>query len=120
MEIEFKKVEKVVIHQIYKYSINELIKTRLGSDGARPLFWCDGLVFISYSFNNDKAKELEMEGVINLQFFDYAIMENYTEILEFEDSYFKAVKARIINYDHISLYKEIVKWIKENENKGLW
>ncbi len=120
MEIEYKKVEKVVVHQISKYTIKELIKTRLGAEGARPIFWCDGVVFIPYYFSNDKAKALEMDGIVNMQYFDYAILENYTEIFEFEDSYFKTVKARIINYENIPFYKELVKWVKENENKGLW
>ncbi len=120
MEIIHQPVKKVILHQIYKYSVEELVKTRAGHDGIRQLYWCSGILYVPYLSSSEKAKDAELEGIINFQFLDYAEMKNYKEIIEFEDSYFKAIKTRVIDRSNIPFYEELITWIKTNESKKLW
>ncbi len=121
MEISYNPPKKTILHEIYHFkTIEELVKSRASNDGTRNLFWANGLLFVMYLSSSDKAKEQELEGTLNIQFFDYVQMDNYKEIIEFEDNFFKLVKARVINYEFIPLFMEITKWIKDNEPKKLW
>ncbi|MGC8479709.1 MAG: hypothetical protein ACP5M9_03515 [Candidatus Micrarchaeia archaeon] len=120
MEINYNPIKKLNLMAIYKFnSVEDLIKTRLGPEGVKPLLWANGIIFAMYQNSSDLAKEKVLEGIMNADF-DYSYLENYKEILEFEDPYFKSVKARVVNYAQIPFFNEVTKWIKENEKKNLW
>lgn len=121
MEISHSPCKKIIVHDIYHYNtIEELVKTRATNEGTKSLFWSNGLLFVMYYNNSDKAKEQEIEGTTHVQLFDYVHMGKYQEIIEFEDNFFKTIKARVINYDFVPLFNELTKWIKDNESKKLW
>jgi hypothetical protein len=121
MEIIYNPPKKIVLHEIYHFkTIEELVKTRTSNDGTRNLFWANGLLFVMYLSNSDKSKDQELDGIINIQFFDYVEMDEYKEIIEFEDNFLKLVKARVFNYGFIPFFMELTQWIKNNESKKLW
>ncbi|MEM0201037.1 MAG: hypothetical protein QXD23_01390 [Candidatus Micrarchaeaceae archaeon] len=121
MEISYTPRKKVIIHQIYHFKTPEdLIKFSTSGDGSRTLYWVNGILFIMYTFSSDKAKDQELEGIFNINYFDYAHLEKYKEIIEFEDNFFKLVKTRVVNYEHVPFFRDLIKWIKDNESKKLW
>jgi hypothetical protein len=113
VEIEDYPTKKIVVHEIYKYdSKEELVKRVVGPSGIRPVFWCDGILFVFYMDDSDDARKDYLKGIMHWDAVAYTEMPSYRESIELEEDMFKGVKVPVINYSKFGIFKEFVKWLK--------
>jgi len=82
VEIEFKPLRKVVIHEEIEHELNYLVRLRvLGLQKqslAQPLSWAEGIVFSRnlMPINDDLIKQW-LDGVLHFQAIEWARMPKY-------------------------------------------
>lgn len=114
--VEHRPPNKIVVHEIYEYrSIADLIMTRMGPDGIRPLFWCDGVLFSFYSMDGDDAKKEYIDGTKHIQIFDYIEMKDYKKSIEFEDERIRGAKVSVFDFSMYPMWKEVIKLVKSRK-----
>ncbi len=120
-DIIYEPIKKIVVHEVEKLSLDQLILAR--SEPGRPIriFWCDGIAFfIFYSMDARYAEEQMREGTIICRHIFYAEVPRYEPIVSMNDDKFGnmgSVKAYFEEVGWSKRYREIVAWIKEWENK---
>ncbi len=83
-EIEYQPFKKIVVHEVIKYSFEELVTEvllqarALGGTAVPSLGWCNGVAFIIQQFPLTEAIVEEMlRGVVHYAGVLYAIKESY-------------------------------------------
>jgi len=82
VEIEFKPLRKVVVHEEIEHELNYLIRLRvLGLQKqslAQPLYWAEGIVFSrSMMPLSEEISKQMLEGILHFQAIEWAYMPKY-------------------------------------------
>jgi len=118
VEIEYSPVKKIVVHEIYRYdSKEELTKRLAGYSSGRPIFWCDGIVFVYYMDDSDDSKNEYLKGTAHWSTLAYAEMPKFAASIELEEGMFKGVKMAVIDYNSFKLFKDFIKWLKTSKQQ---
>ncbi len=114
VDVEHSPVKKIVVHEIYKYDDKEeMVKRVVGfSSNPRPIFWCDGILFVFYMDDSDDARTEYLKGTMHWDAFTYTEMPAYKESIELDEGMFKGVKVAVIDYSNFVIFKDFMKWIK--------
>jgi len=116
VEIEYMPTKKIVVHEMYKHStIEDLIKRIVSPEGARPLFWCDGILFTFYLDDGDEARKEYIKGTMHWDMLAYTEMQSFRDSVELDEGMFKGVKVPVLNYSGFVLFKDLTKWIKSKK-----
>jgi hypothetical protein len=117
VEVVYQPWKKIVIHEIVKYALNDLVKLQsLGVEPgglADPLLWVGGIVFSSSTMfeTKDVVKE-KLEGVVHWASVEWAVMPAFKEMIIIKET---NVKVPIINVSAHPIYKTVSKWLKERK-----
>lgn len=82
VEIEFKPIRKVVVHEEIEHELSHLIRLRvLGLQKqslAQPLHWAEGIVFSRsmMPYSEEISKQM-LEGIVHFQAIEWAHMPKY-------------------------------------------
>ena len=117
VEVVYQPWKKIVIHEIIKYTLDDLVK--LQSLGVEPggladaLLWAGGIVFSSSTMfeTKDVIKE-KLEGVVHWSSVEWALMPEYKEVIIIKET---NVKIPIINVSAHPIYTAVSEWLKEHK-----
>lgn len=117
VQVDYQPWEKIVVHEIIKYSLDDLIKLHsLGVEPgglAEPLLWADGIAFSKSTLveTKDVIKE-KLEGVVHWSSVEWALMPEFKEVIVIKET---NVKVPVINVSTHPTYKTVSKWLKEHK-----
>ncbi len=117
VEVVYEPWKKIVIHEIVKYALDDLVKLQsLGVEPSGlgdPLLWVGGIVFSSSTMfeTKDVVKE-KLEGVVHWSSVEWALMPEFKEVIIIKET---NVKVPIINVSAHPIYKTVSKWLKEHK-----
>ena len=115
VKITYEAWKEIVIHEIMKYSFEELVKTHIvgippGSTAA-PLTWARGVVFSRkhMSPTEDVMRE-ELQGKIHYSNISYALMPKYCEVYMDRQT---NVTIPIVNVSETKILCDLAEWLTE-------
>ena len=110
--------KELVVHHLYKVSVEELAKECLGRYATqKQLFWCDGVLFLFEQVAPIMGDEIVadfMKGKEHWQEAYYADTPTYTEYIELDEGDFRGAKVRVVKADAFSPHKEFAAWVKKH------
>ena len=117
MEIVHEPWKRIVIHEIVRYVLDNLIKVRsLGVEPgglAEPLLWADGIVFSrSTILETKEVLKEKIEGVVHWSSVEWAIMSEFKEVIVIKET---NVKVPIIDVSAHPIYKTVSRWLREHK-----
>ena len=117
VEVVYQPWKKIVIHEIVKYALDDLVRLQSlgvepGGLGA-PLLWVGGIVFSSSTMleTKDVIKE-KLEGAVHWSSVEWALMPEFRDVIIIKET---NVKVPIINVTAHPIYKTVSKWLKEHK-----
>jgi len=117
VEVVYEPWKKIVIHEIVKYVLDDLVKLQsLGVEPGGlgdPLLWVGGIVFSSSTMleTKDVIKE-KLEGAVHWSSVEWALMPEFKEVIIIKET---NVKVPIINVTAHPIYKTVSKWLKKHK-----
>lgn len=117
VEVVYEPWKKIVIHEIVRYALDDLVKLQsLGVEPGGlgdPLLWVGGIVFSSSTMleTKDVIKE-KLEGAVHWSSVEWALMPEFKDVIVLKET---NVKVPIINVSAHPIYKAVSKWLKEHK-----
>lgn len=114
IEFEYQPYKKVIIHEITKVPLDQMILARAIAAGegqvAQPLLWVDGVVFehAQVPFTEDVVKA-QLKGIIHWSLLVYSDMDEFKEEIVGP----RATRITVFKQEGI-MFRTLAKWIKEN------
>ncbi len=117
MKITESPIEEIVVHEVYKLSMQSLLIKRIRPDGRAPLlYWCNGIIYFFGVFSDPEIFDQEfMKGKFHFTEVYYSEMEKYNPIVELNTDQFGGVKISVIDQGDIPLHKELTSWLKSKK-----
>ena len=114
VRISFSPVNELVVHEVVKVSMDDLMRERITPSGTMPLYWCNGLVFSFSSVPmNKRVLDDYLNGKIHWMEVHYAEMKDYDEVVVLNDEHYNgSMKIRVIDTSKSALHSDFVKWLK--------
>ena len=117
VEIVYEPWKRIVIHEIVRYALDNLIKVQsLGVEPgglAEPLLWADGIVFSrSTILETKEVLKEKIEGVVHWSSVEWAIMSEFKEVIVIKET---NVKVPIIDVSAHPIYKTVSRWLREHK-----
>ena len=114
VDIIYDPVKALVVHDVAKVPLEDLIRERITPGVTLPLYWCGGILF---SFASAPISEEIMKdyfkGRIHWMEVHYTEMKEYKPVLELNDeNYSGKMNIRIIDTAGAQLHKDFVRWLK--------
>ena len=116
VKISFSPITELVVHEVVKVGMDDLLRERITPSGTMPLYWCNGLVFSFSSVPmNKRVLDDYLNGKIHWMEVHYADMADYKEVLELNDEHYNgSMKIRVIDTSRSALHSDFIKWLKSN------
>ena len=116
VKISFSPINELVVHEVVKVSMDDLMRERITPSGTMPLYWCNGLVFSFSSVPmNKRVLDDYLNGKIHWMEVHYAEMKDYDEVVVLNDEHYNgSMKIRVIDTSKSALHSDFVKWLKAN------
>ncbi len=114
MKVTYKPLEEVVIHHLFKHSLESFIQ-RYVNPKTSTIAWAHGyLLWFSHYRDSDLIIEESIKGIDHIASIDYCAYEKYTErILNKKLN----CEVLVINQEADLVVKEIIKVIEQEEKK---
>lgn len=114
IEVEFKSVKKVIIHEAVKHDIKGLVRLRIlglrRDSVAQPLVWAEGVLFIRavMPLTKDIIKQRLEEGIVHFDAIEWALMPKFKKVLRSE-----GVTIPVLNGSDNTNLRDIAKALKK-------
>ena len=115
VDVEFKPVTKVIIHEAIKYSFDDFLrmKAQVGQNGVppRPVRWTNGIIFTYNSVQQtpELINERVRDGVIHWDFIEFAEMENLQNIITHPDT---QIQLKVMDNSNNSAIADVIRFFK--------
>ncbi len=111
VDFEFKPIEKVILHEILKWSLEELIDRHVKPNSA--VQWVDGIVMVrsGYKSMSPKMVEDEANGIVHWAVVEFAEMEEFKPQLVNEKT---NSMARVSDVSTNNVFKDFARWLKSD------
>ncbi len=119
VKILYEPIHTLVVHDIAKVPLDDLLRERVTPGATLPLYWCGGILFsfASPPMIDDIAKDY-FSGKIHWMEVHYTEMEDYKAVVELNDEHYNSViKVRVIDTEGSQLHKDFISWLKNNRTK---
>lgn len=118
VEVEFRPIEKIVIHEVIHHKIRDLIRLRIlgvrQGSLAQPLLWAEGVAFSRTAMSPTEDVVLEqLQGIIHFLAIEWAIMPTYRSTLKS-----KGVTIPVIDVSKNPSLREVAKQLKRRPKKS--
>ncbi len=116
VKIAYSPIQQIIVHEIVKMDMDDLLRERVTPAGNMPLYWCDGILF-SFSSLPMSRKVLDdyLAGTIHWMEVHYTEMKDYKQVMDLNDEHYNStLKIRVIDTGKSSLHADFVKWVKKN------
>jgi hypothetical protein len=118
VKIMYEPSNTLVIHDVVKVQLDDLLRERIMPAGTMPLYWCTGILFSFQSppMVEEIVKEY-INGKIHWMEVHYTEMKEYSEVLSLDDQHYGGtMKIRVIDTSKSPLHNDFIKWLKTNRN----
>ena len=119
MEIKSPGMKELVVHHLYKVNMDELARLCITtSNGIRPLFWDDGILFFFHSIPLIMNTEITNDYINGREHWEeayYCELAKYKDVIELEDGDFKGAKIRVVRASDFTPHREFVTWVKKTQ-----
>lgn len=114
VDILYDPIHTLVVHDVAKIPLEDLMRERITPGVTMPLYWCGGILF---SFASAPPAEEVMKdyfkGKIHWMEVHYAEMKDYKPVVELNDEHYSGkVTIRVIDTAGSQLHKDFVRWLK--------
>lgn len=111
VKINFSPITELVVHDIIKTDIDEILRRSMTPNGSMPLFWCDGILlsFTSLPPTKDVIRDY-LQGKIHWAEVRFTELRNYQPMVELHEEQY--MKARVIDTSDNDVHQSFVKWVK--------
>ncbi len=118
VKISFSPITELVVHEVVKVPMDDLLRERITPSGTMPVYWCNGIVFSFSSVPmNKRVVDDYLDGKIHWMEVHYAEMDYYREVLELNDEHYNgSMKVRVIDTSKSALHNDFSKWLKKRES----
>jgi len=100
--------KKVVIHEISKFDLDDLLKLHILGGIGIPLLWANGVVFEHNNMMPTKdVVEAQFGGTVHWVSLQFAFMPEYKNLIMMDN-----IPLRIGNVDRNKLFFEMADWLK--------
>lgn len=115
VEIEYKPINKIVVHEIIKQPLTEFIRMKARPSNPNipniPARWAEGIVFVAGAYPpTPELVNEQVQGTVHWSDMEFAEMEDYQQILTDQDS---GGSVRVTNYSSNSAVTALVRWLKK-------
>ena len=117
VKVVYQPVNTLVVHDVVKVELDDLLRERITPAGTMPLYWCGGVLFsfASPPMVDQMVKEY-MDGRVHWLEVHYTVMKDYCEVLDLDDKHYSGtMKVRVINTGNSSLHNEFVRWLRSSK-----
>ena len=117
VNVVFSPITDLIVHEVVKIDLEDLIRERVTPSGNMPLYWCDGLLFSfsSMPMSEDTIKEY-LQGRVHWAEVHYTEIGGYKPVVTLEDSQYQgSLNVRVIDTSRSELHKDFVKWLAKNK-----
>lgn len=118
VEFEYQPWKKIIVHDVIKVPLEFFLSTHVigVQEGgvARPLNWVDGVLFVHVPMRpTEDVVEEQLEGKLHWASLTYTLLKDY------QPGFIRPGNVRIpvVDVSNNLIFKEMVKWIKENFEK---
>jgi len=117
MDVELRLPKKIVVHNLLKLSLRDILKFANTPMGVAPLMWANGYIITIYPLaqNNSYTGKLYIEGEIHYTDVLYCEMPEYQPKITSEDN--KYQEYILIDVSNSPIYRGIALMIDKVENK---
>lgn len=111
VEFEFKPIQKIILHEILKWSLEEFIDRFVKPNSV--LQWVDGIVMRRSVYKSMSSKMIEDEtnGITHWALVEFAEMKEFTPQLVNEKTNSMAL---VNNVSTNNVYGDFVRWLKND------
>ena len=111
VEFEFKPIEKVVVHEILKWTIDEFT-TRFVKPNS-ILQWVDGILMQRSVFKSQTPKMIddEVNGIVHWALVEFAEMPDYKDKISNESI---GAFAQVNDVSNNNVFKDFARWLKND------
>lgn len=111
VEFELKPIEKVILHEILKWSLEEFIDRFVKPNST--VQWVDGIVMLRSVFKSQSPKMIEDEsnGITHWALVEFAEMREFKSQLVNEKT---SSVARVNDVSTNNVYKDFARWLKND------
>ncbi len=118
VDIIYDPINTLVVHDVAKVAMEDLLRERITPGVTLPLYWCNGVLFsfASAPMAEEIVKDY-FKGKIHWMEVHYAEMKDYKPVLELDDEHYNGkMTIRVIDTAGSQLHKDFVSWLKK-ENR---
>ncbi|MCL5007644.1 MAG: hypothetical protein M1562_00090 [Candidatus Marsarchaeota archaeon] len=117
VNIKFAPIENVIVHEVVKVQLEDLLRERITPAGSMPLYWCDGVLFsFSSAPMTKKIVDDYLDGTIHWMEVHYTEMRGYSPIMDLKDeNYGGTAKVRVIDTSNSELHQDFARWLKKRK-----
>ncbi len=117
VSVTYSPIKELVVHDVIKTDLKELIRSRTTPQGNMPLYWCDGVLFgfTSLPPTKDVIKDY-LNGCIHWMEVKDTEMKDYKKEVEANDEQY--LKTSVVNTDTNAVHKSFIRWLKGNVKNG--
>ncbi len=116
VKVVYQPIVTLVVHDIAKVPLDDLLRERITPGATLPLYWCNGVLFsfASPPMVDEMVKDY-VDGKIHWMEVHYLEMKQYKPVIELNDEHYNGtVKVRIIDTGGSQLHKDFISWLKSN------
>ncbi|MCL5434751.1 MAG: hypothetical protein M1559_03530 [Candidatus Marsarchaeota archaeon] len=116
VDITYSPVRELVVHEVVKVEMDDLLRERITPAGNMPLYWCDGVLFSFSSLPmTKKIVDDYIRGTIHWMEVHYSKMKEYAPVAELNDEHYNSVlKIRVIDTSKSELHRDFAKWLNKS------
>lgn len=117
VSVTYSPIRELVVHDVIKSDLKELIRSRMTPQGNMPLYWCGGILFgfTSLPPTKDVIKEY-LGGRIHWMEVQYTEMAEYAKEVEANDDQY--LKTSVVNTDTNAVHRGFIGWLKGSFRSG--
>ncbi len=115
VEISYEPIHTLVVHDVAKVPLEDLIRERITPGVTLPLYWCSGVLFsfASAPMGDDIMKDY-FKGKIHWMEVHYTEMKEYKPVLELDDEHYGGkMTIRVIDTAASQIHNDFVGWLKK-------
>lgn len=114
VNIIYEPLHTLVVHDVSKIPMDDLLRERVTPSATMPLYWCNGVLF---SFASppmaDSLLKDYIDGKVHWMEVHYTEMKDYKPVLELNDEHYGGTaKIRVIDTGSSQLHKDFIAWLK--------
>jgi len=115
VDIEYRPIQKIIVHEIIKYPLQDFIELKSKNPKALVAQWCDGIVMQrgSYMHPSPQMVDEESKGITHWALIEFAEMPEFKQSLMNEQT---QVVIRIIDVSKNTAISDFVRWLMKQKS----